>query len=116
MDGPIPRIPLLTIFLDFLAGFFVSDGKTDAEDMAEVCKTSDLPAWKEGCIGPFYGNEYDACPCDVPTCPACAPRWKERREELLPPLPWKEGDTYVDPKTGWVFMCMEFGWLRVQSS
>ena len=31
-------------------------------------------AWRYGCIGPFYGDENDAYPCDVPECPACKPR------------------------------------------
>lgn len=30
--------------------------------------------WRNGCIGPFYGNENDVYPCDAVECPTCQPR------------------------------------------
>lgn len=44
------------------------------------------------CIGPYFGNDYDVCPCDEPNCPICPDRkreferWRNNGARLRRPL------------------------------
>lgn len=62
---------------DFAFRVGVAEEEFRAQHVTAFCGVTAPPPFRPACVGTFYGNEYDAFPCEVIDCPACAPHRKK---------------------------------------